>query len=126
MAPPSPELLLPPLAVTAPPAKEEEVKPAEIVTEPPTAPPDKLDEPTDNKICPPWPLPPPPAPVVTDTPPEFPDVEAPVDSVICPETPLEPASEVTNASDPELVSVLAPLEMCMSPPRPDALAPAEK
>jgi hypothetical protein len=64
--------------------------------------------------------------VVTDTPPEDPDVEAPVDSVICPETPLEPASEVNNASDPELVSELAPLEMCISPPRPDALAPAEK
>jgi hypothetical protein len=124
--PPSPELLFPPLTVTAPPETAEEVKPAEIVTEPPTPSTDEEEEPTAKEMSPPWPVLPPPAPVMMETPPDFPEAEAPVDSLNCPETPLDPESGVYSSISPELVSLPVPLSICTSPPLPDELSPAEK
>jgi hypothetical protein len=76
-------------------------------------------------MSPPWPLLPPADPDLTCIVPEFPIVEPPVDMLSSPDAPPAPELAVTTDRDPELASLLVPLEIMISPPTPLVLEPAD-
>jgi hypothetical protein len=105
---------LPPETEVEPPIEVVKASPAEMLIPPPEL---DSDDPTASEIAPPFPLSPPPDPVMNDNSPESPEEENPVAIDIGPDKPTE--SMVERETDPDFeipdISVL-PLEIKMFPP----------